>query len=88
MRCTQVRRHDIAGEHVFLRLRTTYHRDSIPGDKQGRRPRHRIEIAHRHLLVGADVEKREPGLSGMPNFNMKGSSATPSIKDRFKKRKK
>lgn len=28
-----------------------------------------------------------PGLSGMPGFARKGSTATPSIKDRFKKRK-
>jgi signal recognition particle subunit SRP54 len=29
-----------------------------------------------------------PGLKGMPSFGAKGSSFTPSIKDRFKKRKK
>jgi hypothetical protein len=29
-----------------------------------------------------------PGLKGMPSFGGRGSSFTPSIKDRFKKRKK
>jgi len=44
--------------------------------------------AVKELAAGGGMGGMMPGLSGMPNFNMKGSSATPSVKDKFKKRKK
>lgn len=44
--------------------------------------------AVKELAASGGIDSMMPGLSGMPNFNMKGSSTTPSIKDRFKKRKK
>jgi signal recognition particle subunit SRP54 len=44
--------------------------------------------AVKELAASGGMGNLMPGLSGMPNFNLKGSSASPSIKDRFKKRKK
>jgi len=39
-------------------------------------------------MGGKGMEGMIPGLEGMPKFGAKGSSFVPSIKDRFKKRKK